>query len=82
MHEIINDAVDVEVTFSSNHVAPRRMRWNERNYEIRTVNLVHSAMEGMKRVFYFSVSDLTNYFKLRLDTDLLEWRLVEIYSDG
>jgi hypothetical protein len=58
------------------------MRWNDQNYDIRQVNLVHTAREGLKRVFYFSVSDKTNAFKLKLDPDLLEWRLVELYTDG
>lgn len=82
MHELINDPIDVVVSFCQNRVLPKRMRWNEHDYEITTVNLVHTAREGTKRVYYFSVSDLTNYFKLKLDPELLEWRLVELYTDG
>ncbi len=82
MLEVINEPVDVDVTFAQNRVSPKRMLWNQRAYDIKSVNLVHTAHEGTKKVFYFSVSDLTNYFKLRLDTDILEWRLVELYSDG
>ena len=82
MLELINEPVDVVVSFAQNRVAPRRMRWNRRDYDIKTINLVHTAHEGAKKIFYFSVSDLTNYFKLRLDTENLEWRLVELYSDG
>jgi len=80
-HEIIDEPVDMVVTFRDNRVIPKRMRWNMREYEIRSVNLVHTAREGAKRIFYFSVSDLTNSFKLRLDPEFLEWRLVETYSD-
>ena len=82
MHEMINDPIDVVVSFSQNRVIPKRMRWNENDYDIKTVNLVHTAREGRKRVFYFSVSDLTNYFKLKLDPEFLEWHLVELYTDG
>ncbi len=82
MHELINDPIDVVVAFEENRVTPRSMRWNRRVYNIKNVNLVHSAHEGSKRVFYFSVSDLTNYFKLKLDPEMLEWRLVEMYADG
>ena len=81
-HEIVNEPVDVLVAFHDNRVIPKRMRWNCRNYEITSVNLVHTAREGTKRVFYFSVSDLTNYFKLKLDPEYLEWKLIETYSDG
>jgi hypothetical protein len=50
--------------------------------KLKNVNLVHSAREGAKRVFFFSVSDADNYFKLKLDPTSLEWRLVELYTDG
>ncbi len=82
MHELLNDPIDVIVSFKDNRVLPHAMRWNERDYKIDNVNLVHSAREGTKRVFYFSVSDAANYFKLKLDPELLEWRLVELYADG
>ena len=79
-HEIIDEPVDVLVAFHENRVTPKRMRWNSREYDISTVNLIHTAREGQKRVFYFSVSDLTNYFKLKLDPESLEWRLLETYT--
>ncbi len=82
MHEMLNDPIDVTVTFKDNRVLPRAMRWNERDYKIDNVNLVHTAREGHKRIFYFSVSDAANYFKLKLDPEFLEWRLVELYTDG
>jgi hypothetical protein len=82
MHELLNDPIDVLVSFKDNRVVPQTMRWNERDYKIKNINLVHSTREGQKRVFYFSVSDAANYFKLKLDPEFLEWRLVELYSDG
>jgi len=82
MHALIDDPVDVIVSFDQNRVIPKRMRWDNRIYNLKAVNLIHTAREGAKRVFYFSVSDLTNSFKLRLDTESLEWRLVETYSAG
>ncbi len=82
MHEVLNDPIDVVVSFSQNRVIPQHMHWNARDYKIETVNLVHTAREGSKRVYYFSVSDLTNYFKLKLDPEHLEWRLVELYTAG
>lgn len=82
MHEILNDPIDVVASFTENRVVPCIMKWNQKDYKIETVNLVHTAREGHKRVFYFSVSDLNNYFKLKLDPEYLEWRLVELYTDG
>jgi len=82
MHEIVHDPIDVVATFSSHRIRPLHMRWNNRNYALQQLNLVHTAREGLKKIFYFSVSDLTNSFKLRLDTDTLEWHLTEVYTDG
>lgn len=81
MHEYLNDPVEVTVDFAGQRVRPREVRWDHRAYPIVHVNLVHGANEGTKRVYYFSVSDQTNFMKLRFDTETLSWRLVEVYSD-
>jgi len=82
MYETINEPVEVNVSFLHHRTTPKRMKWQERYYDIKKVNLVHATREGTKKIFYFSVSDLLNYFKLKFDTETLEWRLVEIYTDG
>ncbi|MBU1126527.1 MAG: hypothetical protein ABH826_02155 [Patescibacteria group bacterium] len=81
MHQLLNDPIDVIVDFSERRARPRRVRWDNKIYDMTSVNLIHGAREGEKRIFYFSVSDNLNYMKLRLDTENLEWRLVEIYSE-
>ena len=81
MHTYLNDPVDVTVDFANKRVRPRAIRWDGKTYAMQTVNLVHGAREGSKRIYYFSVSDTANFMKLRLDTETLEWRLVEFYSD-
>lgn len=81
MHEILNDPIDVTVDFIGNRVRPRAVRWGKRTYPMQTVNLVHGAREGTKRIFYFSVSDASHFMKLRFDTESMQWRLVEIYTD-
>lgn len=81
MHQFLNDPIDVTVDFSGRRVRPKEVRWSNRAYAIPQVNLIHGAREGTKRVFYFSVSDNTNFMKLRFDTETLEWRLVEFYAE-
>lgn len=82
MHELINDPIDVIASFHGSRVVPRRMRWNGRAYNIQKVHLIHSTQEGATRVFYFSVSDADHAFKLRFDTEKLEWKLAEVYMNG
>ncbi|MBT4857493.1 hypothetical protein HON52_04890 [Candidatus Uhrbacteria bacterium] len=81
MHTFLNDPVDVTVDFANKRIQPLSIRWDGKTYAMKTVNLVHGAREGSKRIFYFSVSDQTNFMKLRLDTETLEWRLIELYTD-
>ena len=78
--EWVTEPVAVRVDFCGKRVIPRAMHWNNKLYAIRSVNMVHSTNEGRRKLFYFSVSDTTNYFKLQLDTSSLEWKLVELYS--
>lgn len=80
MHEYLNDPVEVTVDFSGRRVRPKEVRWSNHTYPLKSVNLVHGAREGIKRIFYFSVSDQANFMKLRFDTESLEWRLVELYT--
>ena len=82
MYDLVDEPVEVFVAFRKNRVLPWLMEWNGKKYDIKQVNLIHSVREGSKRIFYFSVSDLLNYFKLRFDTETLEWRLIEIFTDG
>ena len=84
MYDHINETVEVLVDFRWPRVKPTLIRWNNRNYPIESVNFVHNAKEGTTRMFYFTVSDTgqANTFKLRFNTESLEWRLLEIYSDG
>lgn len=82
MYDLVNEPVEIFVAFYHKRVAPCVMKWNGKKYDIKQVNLVHAAREGSKKIFYFSVSDMLNYFKLRFDPESLEWRLVEIYTDG
>ncbi|OGL66751.1 hypothetical protein A2856_03225 [Candidatus Uhrbacteria bacterium RIFCSPHIGHO2_01_FULL_63_20] len=82
MHETCDDPIDVVVSFTDGRVTPRRLRWRGREYAVERVNLIHATNEGERRVFYFSVSDRNHDFKLRLDTEALQWKMVELYADG
>jgi len=80
MHTLLNDPIDVAVDFAGSRIRPRHIVWDKKAYQIQTVNLIHRTKEGETNIYYFSVSDNANFFKLRLDTHTLEWRLVELYT--
>ncbi len=80
-HEVLYESVDVDVRFEKNRPKPVTVKWNRQDFRITSVNMVHAVREGDKRVYYFSVSDRTHFFKLRFDTELLSWNLVEFYTE-
>jgi hypothetical protein len=80
MHTFPNEVVDVTVDFSGNLVRPCAVRFAGHFYPITKVGLVKASTEGARKIFYFSVSDPANFFKLRFDAETLEWRLMETYA--
>ena len=83
----LNEPVQVLVDFRpSAHrlkptvVMPRAFLWRNRRYLIHSLNLVHHEKQGEATVYYFSVSNQTNTYKLSFNNSTLEWRLVEIYN--
>jgi hypothetical protein len=81
MHEFMHDPIEVTVSFCGARVKPTSITWNNRHYSIPHVNLVHNTLEGQNRIFYFSVSDATNFMKLRFDTSTLSWHIIELYAE-
>jgi hypothetical protein len=81
MLEEINQIVEVVTIFKTNQVIPWKFLWQGREYIIRKINLVYSSWEGRNKIYYFTVSDSANYFKLQFNTDNLKWTLLESYVD-
>jgi len=81
MFEQINEPVEVGVLFKQGKTLPLKFFWHGREYLIKTVNLSYSSWEGRTKFYYFAVSDSVNYFKLKFDTQNLNWTLLESYVD-
>lgn len=82
MHQKIDEQIEVEVMFFKNRVKPVSFSLSGRVYDITTISLVHYVRQGQEKIYYFSVSDGTNFFRLRFSTDSLKWYLEEIYNEG
>lgn len=81
VYQKINEKVDVLVDFAGHKIRPLVFKWGGRDYQVKNVNLVHMAREGREKIYYFSVSDEANYFKLKYNTESLEWLLEETYAN-
>lgn len=74
------DPIELIATFTKDGLLPRVMKWGRRQYKIASVNLVHTIKEGTVRIYFFSVSDGTNAWKLGFNTENLKWWIEDSYS--
>ena len=84
MFEKINDPIDVVVRFHTkgHKVMPSFFKWRNKTYKIEKLNLVHKRRDGNDKIYYFSVSDKANYFRLAFFTRDLSWRIEELFYEG
>lgn len=78
----VNETVEMIVVFKKHKTVPVSIRWNDKTYNIKQISMVHKAYSGNGLVYYFSVSDNFNYFKLAFDTKTLQWHLEQVYHEG
>lgn len=76
------EEVEVITTFTKEGIFPRVIKWGTNRYRITKVNLVHAIKEGTVRIYFFSVSDGANSFKLGFNTESLTWWIEDMYSEA
>ncbi len=83
MAESIDESVSVNLL--SNHMthsaSPSSLYWHGRRYTLTHIGLHHTVQEGRTLIHIFSATDGVTFFKLKFDTETLEWRLLEIETN-
>lgn len=82
MHAQLNEPIEVLVKFHKTRVIPSFFKWRQRTYRVEKVNLVHHEKEGENQIYYFSVSDNANFFRLAFSTRDLSWKMKELYNEA
>jgi hypothetical protein len=82
MFEKIDEPIELLVRFKKDKVLPTYFKWRNKTYWIEKINLVHKERQGNDKIYYFSVSDNANFFRLAFFTRDLSWRLEELYWEG
>jgi hypothetical protein len=59
---------------------PLSMVWKNRDYRITKIGLHHDYFEGKTLVHIFSVLSDDLFFKLKLNTKNLQWKLEDFYE--
>lgn len=83
MQEIIKEKVSVITVYDrmKGTVLPKKVRWQGKDYVIEKLGYYHRYREGRNMIHIFSVVSKEMFFRLRLDSENLQWTLEEI-SDG
>jgi len=83
MHEIINEKISVISLYNreTGVVIPKKIRWQAKEYLIKSLSYHHKVRIGRNLLHIFHVTDGNLDFRLSLNTDNLQWCLEEV-SDG
>lgn len=81
IHEKYNDPINVRADFNGRIITPRFFDWGRHRYSVQRVLNVHSTHDGRERVYFFSVANQDDFFKIELHTERLQWYLVEHYQE-
>ena len=75
------DPIEVIATFTKEGVFPKIIKWGTNRYKILKVNLIHSIKDGAIRIYFFSVSDGANSWKLGFNTENLKWWIEDFFQE-
>ncbi|MBT4722550.1 hypothetical protein HOB30_02220 [Candidatus Falkowbacteria bacterium] len=79
MKELINEKINVLVSFTKDKVIPLSFFWGNKKYTVDKVNLVHATYSGREKIYYYSITSQNNFFKLCFNTDNSKWTIEEAY---
>lgn len=82
MYEKIDEPIEVLVNFTFGGPIPLYFTWRKREYNIESVNFIHTSNEGNIPLVHFAVSTQTETYKIIFNTKDLTWTLDEIYTGG
>ena len=82
MLEKLNDPIQVLAQFNGKKIMPEFFKWRDKTYKIEKLNMVHKERDGNDKIYYFSVTDNANFFRLAFFTRDLSWKIEELWYEG
>ena len=70
--------VKTTVDSRSKQLIPERIFWRGKNYSVKKIGLHHSFRRGRELIHVFSVLAEGSFFRLELESETLQWSLVEV----
>ncbi|MBI2337942.1 hypothetical protein HYU95_02055 [Candidatus Daviesbacteria bacterium] len=71
----IAEPIDVWVFFKKTLIQPYMFFWKGRQIKVDKVNLIHTSKFGDTTFYHFSLSSGGNFYRLKLDTNKMNWVL-------
>lgn len=78
----IQEIIDVWVLFEKNLIKPFSFLWRSRQIKIDKINLIHTSKNGASVFYHFSISSGGNFYRLKFDTNKMNWILEASECDG
>lgn len=75
------EPVNVWVFFEKNSFKVHTFFWRGRQIKVDKINLVHTSKEGGNVFYHFSCSAAGNFYRLKFDTNKMNWFL-EAVEEG
>jgi len=82
MYETVGERIKVAAVFEKGEVRPLVFSWNNVKQKVKCINLIHSAFEGSAKCLFFSLSTDKGEYKIKYNTQDLNWTLEQIYLEG
>ncbi len=60
---------------------PSYFIWHGKQIKIDKINLVHTSKDGGSVFYHFSVSSKDNFYRLKFDTNKMNWTLEAVEED-
>lgn len=77
MYDPVHEKIAVDAKFQNGKVQITKFRWKDKDHFVTEVHLTLKARKGREAVWIFNVSTSTAAYKLRLDSDTLQWWIEE-----
>lgn len=79
----INQPISATLEYNAhNHISiPTRIVWRGKEYHISKLGYHHTVKQGRTLIHIFSVANESTSFRLSLNSETLEWRLQEIFTE-
>lgn len=77
MYDPIHDKIEVSASFKAGKIDVTSFTWHSKDYLVKDITLCVKARRGREVVWLLQVVTDTGAFKLRFDTDTLQWWLEE-----